>query len=109
VSKSKQIDPVGLVNELKFLLLTKAMIAKIKVLLCVNVESDLNCPRVFGRIEKIGVDQLKFLFRAFSKNVVLPGIKENIAVLLCDGKELELVSMLFSPLPQSISGLIKFY
>ncbi|WP_414574220.1 hypothetical protein [Nostoc sp. CCY 9925] len=39
---------------------------------------------MFERIEKIGVDQLKFLFPSFSKNVVSPGIKENIAVLLCD-------------------------
>jgi hypothetical protein len=97
VSRSKPIDPVDLVNELKYLLLTKVTIPRINAQPCVNVVSDPNGQSVVGRAGKIEADQLKSQFHAFSKNVVSPGIKENIAVLLCDGSEFLPALMLFFP------------
>ena len=44
-----------------------------------------------------------------NKNVVSHGFKKNIVVLLSDGKEFQLVLMLFCLLQQSIFGLTKLY
>ena len=44
-----------------------------------------------------------------NKNVVSHGFKKNIVVLLSNGKEFQLVLMLFCLLQQSIFGLTKSY
>ena len=63
----------------------------------------------FGRQTRTRPDPLKFPSQVFNKNVVSHGFKKNIVVLLSDGKEFQLVLMLFCLLQQSIFGLTKLY
>jgi hypothetical protein len=89
--------------------MTKATILSISALLYVDVVLGRNGPSGFERQRRTRADPLKFPSRVFNKNVVCHGFKKNIVVLLSDGKEFQLVLMLFCILQQSIFELTKTY